>query len=729
MSNESSKSINWDQLSIRWGQALAKKGRERELSPTKQSSPEPLNTTSGTPYNPRDHRVTLPNQISIDENDAQSVVSLEPLPRSNDSSTEILEGRSPARTSLDSSKPDIFTPESSENLSSHGQEGSSIWDEDRISKYQGLRIKLPEVILHRHYDRRIPVHIWLASTLSPECPMGRAMFASVIAHRDSYDLKATQAVTRHLSNFVPNTGHTELQSTKAPQNIYRDSKIGGIPTIFYAVYSRNERKIHTWLKEGADPNSIAPLKNLFDSKLGAYEPVPVEIPILGFAILLEEPWIVRLLLTFGANPSVIPDILRLPYTKPAIYYLSKSPEAITKELAENISQNEATKWCADAVVIDHLKRTANLFIRYDLHRADTFKITARQRQFAQNPQFKTDYTPLFKLHFDIIGQDFAIKKIIQEMLRRPNEINQMPYQRMRPTVFLLAGPSGHGKSEMVSHMTNRLYIPSCRFDGPDWNLSDQVALNKYLDEQTGPGTLRISNGAAGERCMIVLENIEKMSSQVRDSLFYKPITNNNGAIVNRYLFKTIWLVTTNILNPMILSFYQEHQPLTPDKMTGKEGRALMSQMKKFISSDTTGLGPLFANHIDSIIPFFPFARDDQLVIAHRALWDLRSDLLRPINLSNDRKRNLLGNIKLVLEKDYQHCQTIAKSYTPSEGAKSIKQAVANLKKDILYHFLESSEDEVCEKDEQEVKEYILTVEKEEDAIMVRTGNIIPKGES
>ncbi|EGX43092.1 hypothetical protein AOL_s00215g701 [Orbilia oligospora ATCC 24927] len=571
-----------------------------------------------------------------------------------------------------------------------------------IAEYKTRQIKLPGVESRRDYEKskasagksRLP---WFFSN--------RLILSSTIVYYNIYDDDSVKEVAYQLSfPCFADSGYCEVQ---APLIAYRDSRIKGTPTIFYAVYSRNPGKVKKWLKEGADPKSVADLKDLFDSKEDGYKPIPVKIPLLAFAILLEEPEIVRLLLTFGANPLVIPGILRLPVIKPAIYRLSKSPEGITKEFVEKISQDEATKWCTDAVAFNRLKLATNLSIRYDLQKADTFKITARQRQLAQDPQSKMDYTPLFKLHFDIIGQDLAVKKIIQELLRQKvqRKGSSSSCGSTRPTVFIFAGPKDHGKSKMVFQIAHNLGIPFFPFN-----------------EQAGHNT---KTDKVSEFCILVLENVEEMSSGALNSLFTGPIKANKDGFTCRDLTKTIWVVTTNILNPMITEFYEEHRPLTPEKMTGKESRALMSAMKKFVRSGTTSLS-VFADYVDSIIPFFPFDEDEQLALAHRALWKLRSRLLRPISLANGHRRNLLGNIKLVTEKDYQHCRTIAKSYIPNEGAGSMKQAVADIEREVFYHFLESSEDAISEKDEKEVTEYILKVEKENDAILVQTGNVMPK---
>ncbi|RVD81858.1 uncharacterized protein DFL_009705 [Arthrobotrys flagrans] len=655
----------------------------------------------------------------------RSIASAKSIPESRDDSTEFVEGRSPARTSLCSSKSDICTPEPSENFSS--QESSSVWDDERITKYKTLQIKLPDVRPRHLYDESKTLRSGITSIY--EYTFNRTLIPTTIVHYSVYNGDSAKKVAQQLSFLVH--GHLYHQPQDASQNIYRDSQINNIPTIFYAVYSRDVAKVEKWLIEGADPNSIATLEDLFDSKdndKDEYEPVPVKIPVLAFAILLEEPEIVRVLLSFGANPSVIPDILRLPYIKPAIYKV-KTPEEIATGFIENISQQETTKWCNDAVVFNHLRRTTNLSIRYDLYRANSFKITARQRQFAKNPWSKTDYTSLFGIRFDIVGQDFAIKKILQEMLRW-NEMNK----RLSYCGEGEGGPNSHGKREMAFRMAKYLSTPlyvcgadiQCQTDPLDEDsdtYEETRLLRSFLEEHV---SRYATKNEIGKRLIVFIEDSEKMSDEVRNSLFVESITNGKGINVALDLSKVIWVMATNTLDHIVTAFYNQNQPLTSEKMMGKETRALMSQMRSFISSDTTGFGTHFANHIDTIIPFFPFSKDEQLVLAHRALWGLRYSLLRPICLRNNWTRNRIGNIKLVMEKDYQHCKIIAKSYTASEGARSIRRAVTNLKREIFYHFLESSDEAVSEKDEQEVTEYILKVEKEEEVILVETGNIIPK---
>ncbi|KAF3214225.1 hypothetical protein TWF106_009284 [Orbilia oligospora] len=563
----------------------------------------PLASSTDLPWSSQ--RPVEPEKDELDI-DVRSIASLKSIPESDDDFGEILQANSPARTSVSSYNSSACTPEPldipqplripeielepSDNDTS-SQENSGLEDDERIAKYKTRQVKLPGVESRRDYERSksLAGTNWLK--LFPTLNLSNA-----IVYYNIYDDDSVKEVTHRLLH---------LREVRKPSIAYRDSRIHDTPTIFYAVYSRNPEKVKKWLKEGADPNSVADLKDLFDSKEDGYKPVPVKIPLLAFAILLEEPEIVRLLLTFGANPLVIPGVLRLPVIKPAIYRVSKSPEGITKEFVENVSQDDATKWCTDAVVFNRLKLATNLSIRYDLQKADTFKITARQRQLARDPRSKMDFTPLFKLHFDIIGQDLAVKKIIQELLRRKMmKTSPWPCEstRDRPTVFIFAGPKDHGQSKMVFQIAHNLGIPFCSLTESHHTLYSEPdgkndIVERLLDEHVGSNT---KPGEASEFCIFSLENVEKMSSGALDSFF------------------------------------------------------------------------------------------------------------------------------TVTEKDYQCCRMIAKSYNPNEGAGSMKQAVADIEREMFYHFLESSEDAISKKNEKEIIEYVLKVEKENDAILVQTGNVMPK---
>ncbi|KAK6350606.1 hypothetical protein TWF718_003795 [Orbilia javanica] len=620
----------------------------------------------------------------------------EPLPKFEDkSSEEVVFIKGPIGTSSESNSYPEDCPDTPGPSYSPSTE-CDVWDDDRIAKHRNRWVKLPRDEFYR--DTR---------------------------YRES--------------NIKREDGKPIYEKSSGPG--YEGAKICGIPEIFYAVYcDEYEWGILKLLKEGADPNAIATIKDLFGSYREKYEPVHVEIPVLAFAILIEKPQMIQILLKFGADPSVIPGVLRLPYANPTIYQL-KAPESIATEFKGNVSKEEKTMWCND-VVFDHLMRKMNMSIRYDLCKAESSRITARQRQVAKNPTW--DCSRLFGLHFDLMGQEFAVKKTIQNILRF-NEVDERLWCKPKPLVLLLSGPNDHGKEEMVPHMMKYLEASWAQA-----NAAELQPWTKELAESPGASVgrslfnqfLKIrTDGMRGDRpqrSIIFIENIEDMRDDVRSLIFGEPRTTNNrkpgddGLLNDRRLSRAIWIFTTSILDDTIAEFYEQNQPLTPEKMKGKEGRALMARMESFISSDSTGFGVQVARKVDSIVPFFPFSKHEQLVLARRSLQQLQNRLMRPILVKtvyrgdDDDPRNLLGNVKLIMENDYQICEVISRSYLPSEGPASIEQRVQDLEKEIFYHFLDSWDEAITQKDEKNITEYILEVDEEDDSILIRTGATILK---
>lgn len=221
----------------------------------------------------------------------------------------------------------------------------------------------------------------------------------------------------------------------ALKNPYKESKIKGIPSIFYAVYSRNPVKVEKWLKEGADPNAVAKLEDPFLLGDDNQYPFEVEIPVLIFAILLGEPKIVSILLSFNSNPVSVPKEMRLPFVEPEIFK-SKTEEELKDTFITKVLENPELKWCND-VMFEQLRRTLNLSMRYYLHRGDSFKVTQRYRQMAKSPAF--DFQPLFRAQFDLIGQEHALKGIFMKMLLVSEK--QSAGRANKPVVLMFAGKS------------------------------------------------------------------------------------------------------------------------------------------------------------------------------------------------------------------------------------------------------------------------------------------------
>ncbi|KAK6534841.1 hypothetical protein TWF281_006140 [Arthrobotrys megalospora] len=436
--------------------------------------------------------------------------------------------------------------------------------------------------------------------------------------------------------------------------------------------------------------------------------------------LLEEPKIVRALLSFGAKPSVIPNLLRLPYLKPQIFRL-KSRAAVRQEFLDKVTTNEDTKWRSDAV-FNRLRKAVNLSMRYDLHRGDIFKVTDRHKQFAKSSRW--DCSPLFRAHFDIVGQEYTLKKLLNHVLM----LTEKPENSAKPTVLLFAGPSGHGKTELAKQMERYLGLPFH---------SENMASVKREDEFFGPhkpynGYERgspVNNFLAannGRRCIVFLDELEKAGLDVRNALLVPfergaTIPDRRGGNPKLDISKVIWILATDALDSDIKTFYETKKPLTPTVMT-KESHSLVERMRKTLHG---AFGAAFTSRIDLILPFFPFSPDEQAVLADLEIGERKGQLRQPISL-DPKNRRLVGNINLTMEKDYQVCKAIAKTYMVEEGVRSIKREVDNLKKDIFDHYLDASDRAITEEDQKKEIEYILKSEKTQGTVMVKTGKVTPK---
>ncbi|KAK6541470.1 hypothetical protein TWF694_007279 [Orbilia ellipsospora] len=505
------------------------------------------------------------------------------------------------------------------------------------------------------------------------------------------------------------------------RSVYQFGTFDEVPTVFYAVYSRDVRKVEKWLREGADPNSVAKLPDTFKNPSEA--PISTNLPVLAYAILLEEPKIVRVLLSFGAKPNIIPDALRLPYVKPHCYKFKTKTQA-KQHFMDHIHQNEETEWCKD-IIFAQLRQKLNLTMRYDLHRGDNFNLTKRRVQFAKSPIW--DCSPLFRAHFDLVGQEYALKKLLNHILM----LTEKSGQTSKPAVFLFAGPSGHGKTELARQMERYLGLPFH---------SENMAAVKREDEFFGPhspyrgyeqgsplNNFLVANN--GKRAIVFLDEIEKTSQAILNALLV--IFERGASIIDRRggnrkadISKVIWILATNALDNNIKTFFTMEKHITPELML-KEGRALVSGMRKTLHGR---FGAAFTSRIDLILPFFPFSYDEQAVLAHLEIWERREELQRSICL-DPKARRLVGNIKLSMEKDYKSCRIISKSYMTEEGVHSIKRAVDSIETDIFEHYLDASNDSITEEDQKIEREYILLADKLNDMVTLSVGETIVREEA
>ncbi|RVD81867.1 uncharacterized protein DFL_009714 [Arthrobotrys flagrans] len=184
--------------------------------------------------------------------------------------------------------------------------------------------------------------------------------------------------------------------------------------------------------------------------------------------------------------------------------------------------------------------------------------------------------------------------------------------------------------------------------------------------------------------------------------------------------KVIWILATNALDSAIMRFYEDNKPITPQLMA-KKGQEFVVRMWKTLRG---AFGAAFTR-IDLIVPFFPFSPDEQAVLADLEIGERKSQFKQPISL-DPKNRKLVGNINLRMEKSYEVCTIVLRTYMAQEGARSIKREIDNLEKEIFDRYLDASDDAITEEDQKKETEYILKGDKIQSAIMVNVDKTTPK---
>jgi ATP-dependent Clp protease ATP-binding subunit ClpA len=97
--------------------------------------------------------------------------------------------------------------------------------------------------------------------------------------------------------------------------------------------------------------------------------------------------------------------------------------------------------------------------------------------------------------------------------------------------------------------------------------------------------------------------------------------------------------------------------------------------------------------ISEVIPFLPFNLEEQAVIVHKFLQELRERVRAPIVLTKNGREQLLGNISLRVRKDASVCRSLAAAeYSPDLGARSLATAVKIVEERLVEAYLDEEEE-------------------------------------
>ena len=108
----------------------------------------------------------------------------------------------------------------------------------------------------------------------------------------------------------------------------------------------------------------------------------------------------------------------------------------------------------------------------------------------------------------------------------------------------------------------------------------------------------------------------------------------------------------------------------------------------------------------SIIPFLPFSKDEQAIVAHKFLLQLRKAVRAPVSLPE----NIVGNVNLHIRRETAVCIALAKGgYYSDTGARSLESEVTRKVKNPLVQIYLDGNSAVNEN--QPTEDYILDIDR------------------
>lgn len=229
-----------------------------------------------------------------------------------------------------------------------------------------------------------------------------------------------------------------------------------------------------------------------------------------------------------------------------------------------------------------------------------------------------------RLSDKIIGQDDAVKQVVRAVKR--NRVNLR--KKQKPVVFLFAGPTGVGKTEMTKRLAEELFGDEnsiIRFDMSEFMEAHSVS--KLIGSPPGYVGHDKSGGLTEKvrrrpYSVVLLDEFEKAHVDVQNTFLQVyddgRLTDSHGKTVD--FSHTIIVMTSNL-------------GATAPKTTGFTPG---TSSQHYLDAIHGAFKPEFVNRIDSIIPFNQLQKQDTLKIVDLLLGELNAGLSeRHITLTLD----------------------------------------------------------------------------------------------
>ncbi|KAK0629585.1 P-loop containing nucleoside triphosphate hydrolase protein [Bombardia bombarda] len=458
--------------------------------------------------------------------------------------------------------------------------------------------------------------------------------------------------------------------------------VESFPAFFFVVETRNAELVRTWAGFGGDVNvTYGSLK----------------VPLLAFAISLSTSYakdttmMVKTLLSLGASVDGIPKAFYTPLDR------DLPQDGPTDEELTDLEDTDK-QWCtplARKLITTALNMSFTQ--RYVLYLAAHLeKVSGASRQVARLHKA----TDLLGIHYFLIGQVMASKFLVRRL------IAELAMPRDRPLIFLFAGPSGHGKTELARNLGKLISL--------DLHMVDCTSINTEHD-MFGPRAPYYGSGDgsplnnfivqhSGRRCIVFLDEFEKTKNDVRQTLL---IPFQSGEYQDRRdlrtvdFSKSIWILATNAFDQTIHSFCKRHETVLFDcygsTKSMNEAEKLVQKLSGMIKEECIWkfTAPM-AGRIKSFLPFLTFSPCEQAAVADKYLSEFGKDATKPLKISdNPATARMFGNVDVQLRRGYSVCKALAANggYVRELGARSIINAVdCKVGQPVINSYLDSREE-------------------------------------